>query len=107
MIIQFFLGGVGIQGKESRLPYGTPWLCVGLTPGFSLSTQATRTCRWGPRPWAILGSPYGRRCIEECVVDAYGFGDQAAHLLEDGAGLIGAVEGLGSEGLFRHEAGVY
>jgi len=39
-------------------------------------------------------------------VDADGFGDEAAHLLEDGAGLIGAVEGLGSEGLFGDEAGI-
>jgi len=28
------------------------------------------------------------------------------HLLEDRAGLIGAVEGLGSEGLFGDEAGI-
>ena len=39
-------------------------------------------------------------------MDADGFGDEAAHLLEDGAGLIGAVEGLGSEGLFGDEAGI-
>ena len=39
-------------------------------------------------------------------MDAYGFGDEAAHLLEDGAGLIGGVEGLGAEGLFGYEAGI-
>jgi len=44
--------------------------------------------------------------FEERVVDADGFGDEAAHLLEDGAGLIGAVEGLGSECLFGYEAGI-
>ena len=39
-------------------------------------------------------------------MDAYCFGDEAAHFLEDGAGLIGAVEGLGSECLFGDEAGI-
>jgi len=47
-----------------------------------------------------------RPTFGEVVVDADGFCDEAAHLLEDWAGLVGAVEGLGSECLFGYEAGI-
>ena len=54
---------------------------------------------WASNRWLEnLGSD--RDEVERLLANADG------HLGEDGAGLVGAIEGLGSQSLFCHQAGV-